>query len=96
MSIDFGIKNKMKGIAPLEIMIRDRNSTLFQGSADSVSSFNNKGPFDILSQHESFISLIKNSVLIRISEKQEKRIELTSGVLKVRNNKVEIYVGILR
>ena len=76
-------------------VVRDRNTLLFQGRVEAVSSFNDKGPFDVLPQHENFISLIKKSVVMHIAGAQEKRIELESGVLKVRNNNVEIYLGIL-
>ncbi|MDP3770536.1 MAG: hypothetical protein U1A25_02535 [Candidatus Sungbacteria bacterium] len=80
----------------LSVVVRDRNNLLFQGKIDAVSSINDKGPFDILPQHANFISLITQAVVLHISGKQEKRIDLQSGVLKVRDNNVEIYVGILR
>lgn len=76
--------------------IRDRNTLLFQGEASAISSLNDKGPFDVLGQHANFISLIKRAVIVHLPNKQEKRIELESGVLKVKNNIVEVYVGILR
>ena len=79
----------------LTAVIRDRNALLFQGQVEAVSSFNDKGPFDVLSQHENFISLIKKFIIIHLPGKQEKRIDLTSGVLKVKDNSVEVYVGIL-
>ena len=80
----------------LSVVVRDRNTLLFQGQIDAVSSFNDKGPFDVLPQHANFISLIKQAVILHIPGKPEKRIEVQSGVLKVRNNNVEVYLGILR
>ena len=77
-------------------VVRDRNSLLFQGEVNAVSSTNDKGPFDILPQHANFISIIKKHVVLHLAKKQEKRIELESGILKVRDNNVEIYLGILR
>lgn len=79
----------------LLVIIRDRNNLLFQGPVDTISSFNDKGPFDILPEHENFISLINKAVIIHLPGKQEKRIEVESGVLKVRENNVEVYLGIL-
>ena len=76
--------------------VRDRNVLLFQGPVEAVSSFNDKGPFDVLAQHENFISLIKKSIIMHLEGKQEKRIELESGVIKVSGSNVEIYLGILR
>ena len=80
----------------LVAIIRDRSALLFQGTVEAVSSFNDKGPFDILPQHQNFISLIKQAVILHFAGKQEKRIELTSGVLKVSSNNVEVYLGIVR
>lgn len=80
----------------LLLVIRDRNTLLFQGEVTAVSSFNDKGPFDILPQHANFISIIKKHVVIHLPTKEKKRIELESGILKVRDNNVEIYLGILK
>ena len=80
----------------LSVVIRDRNNLLFQGHADSVSSFNAKGPFDVLPQHANFISIIQKAVILHLKGKPDKRIDVQSGVLKVRDNNIEIYLGILR
>ena len=77
-------------------VVRDRNNLLFQGQVEAVSSLNDKGPFDVLPQHANFITLIQKFVTLHLSGKQEKKIELESGVLKVRDNNVEVYLGILR
>jgi len=77
-------------------VIQDRNTLLFQGEVEAISSFNDKGPFDILPRHANFISIIKKHVVIHLPRKEEKRIELESGILKVRDNNVEIYLGILK
>ena len=76
-------------------VVRDRNNLLFQGQVEAVSSLNDKGPFDVLPQHANFITLIKKFVTMHLPDKQEKRMELESGILKVRDNRVEVYLGIL-
>lgn len=80
----------------LLLIIRDRNNLLFQGEVKAISSFNDKGPFDILPQHANFISIIKKNIVIHVSTKEKKQIELESGILKVRDNNVEVYLGILK
>ncbi|MBI2122192.1 MAG: hypothetical protein HYT98_03650 [Candidatus Sungbacteria bacterium] len=80
----------------LSVTVRDREGILFQGNAEAVSSFNEKGPFDVLPLHANFISLIRNSVVLKIPGSPLKEIPLNSGVLKVKENKVEVYAGILR
>ena len=79
----------------LLVTVRDRNMLMFQGQVEAVSSFNDMGPFDILPRHANFISLIKEAVILYVSEKEEKRIEITSGIIKVKENNVEVYLGIL-
>jgi len=80
---------------PLSVLIRDREGILFQGEAEYVSSFNDKGPFDVLSYHTNFISLIKKSVTVRRVGGAEESIPLEIGVMKVKENRVEVYVGII-
>lgn len=76
-------------------VVRDRNGLIFQGQVEAVSSLNDKGSFDVLPQHANFITIIKKSVTVHMPDKQEKRIELESGILKVTDNNVEVYLGIL-
>ncbi|KKU06271.1 MAG: ATP synthase F1, epsilon subunit [Parcubacteria group bacterium GW2011_GWA2_45_30] len=85
-----------KNIPNLSVTVRDREGVLFQGETEAVSSFNAKGPFDVLPLHANFISLIRNSVTLKIPSSSPKEIMLNSGVIKVKENKVEVYVGILR
>jgi len=79
----------------LSILIRDRSGVLFEGKAEALSSYNERGLFDILPLHTNFISLIKQEVIIKSTDGEEKRIPLESGVLKVNKNIVEVYLGIL-
>ena len=79
----------------LLVIVRDRNTLIFQGQVEAVSSFNDIGPFDVLPRHANLISLIKQVIILHLTDKTKKRIEITSGVLKVRENKIEVYLGIL-
>lgn len=78
----------------LRVLIRDREGILFEGEAEAVSSYSDKGPFDILPYHANFITLINKEIRVKRVGGEEKTV-ITSGVLIVRENKVEIYVGIL-
>lgn len=79
----------------LEVTIRDRQGLIFGGEAEAVSSVNDKGPFDVLPLHTNFISLIKQEAVLHFKGAVDKPMSLESGVLKVKENKVEIYIGIL-
>ncbi|MDP3778511.1 MAG: hypothetical protein Q8R30_00500 [bacterium] len=90
------IQRNLSANQTLTAEVRDRNNLLFQGHVEAVSSYNDKGLFDVLPQHANFISLIKKLIIIHISKTEEKKFEIESGMLKVRDNNIEIYLGILR
>jgi F0F1-type ATP synthase epsilon subunit len=77
----------------LTIIIRNKGNVLYSGQAYAVSSVNDKGPFDILAEHENFISLIKNKIIIHITPTEEKEIQLENGILRVHKDKVYVYVN---
>lgn len=79
----------------LSIMIRDRGGVLYEGKVDSLSSYNDKGPFDVLGLHANFISIIKKSVSLRLRGKVVEELPLETGVMVVKANTVEVYLGIL-
>ncbi len=65
----------------------------FEGKAKAVSSKNRLGDFDILPGHTNFITLIFDSLTIRIPEgKIDYQFE--RGVLEVSEDKVSIFLGL--
>lgn len=79
----------------LEIVIRDRGGIIFDGKVAAISSFNEVGPFDVLPLHANFISLIEKEIIIHFLGAQDRSITVRTGVLKVREDKAEVYLGIL-
>lgn len=91
-------KSKTREVAGdliLRVTVRDRAGALFEGEAEAVSSHNDKGPFDILPLHTNFISIIHKGVTLHLKDKVVKDLSFETGVLKVAENKVEVYLGIL-
>ena len=78
----------------LTVKIRSPESTLFDGEAKSVSSINEKGRFDVLPQHAHFISLIRDLLVIYDQQDKLKTIKIDSGVMRVLDNKVDVFLGI--
>lgn len=78
----------------ITISIRNKQGLVFKGRVKAVSSYNEKGLFDILPEHENFISLIKDKIVIHKNDNQKEEIKIDSGVLRVYENNVSIYVGI--
>lgn len=77
----------------LKVVVRDPDELVFDGPAHSVTSYNEKGLFDVLPIHENFITIIKDKVIIRPEEGEIKEIALEKGILKVEENKVEIFLN---
>jgi len=76
------------------LKIYSREGIIFQGYVLSVTSFNKVGEFDVLAKHANFISLIKDGVIIRDLQKNEKKFSFESALLRVKENIAEIYVGL--
>jgi len=76
----------------LNLTVRNRQGVLFTGEVKAITSFNDKGVFDVLPEHENFISVIKKKVIIRKTKNEKQEIPLDNGVLKVYKNVVNIYL----
>ena len=76
------------------IVIRDRDGVLFDGKAESLSSYNETGEFDVLSLHTNFISIISRNITVRLEGGAVKRLPIQTGVMKVNKNNIEVYLGI--
>jgi len=77
----------------LTVVVRNKDKVLYSGQAYAVTAVNDRGPFDVLAQHESFISLIKDRVIIHTTPKEQKEIQIENGIVRVYKDKVYIYVN---
>jgi len=77
----------------LYVTVYTRENIIYQGPAVSVTSFNKEGKFDVLSKHMNFISIINDKAIIKDLQGVEREVPVDSGVMKVANNKVDIYLG---
>ncbi|MFZ5425321.1 MAG: hypothetical protein ACOZAO_06010 [Patescibacteria group bacterium] len=78
----------------LEVIIRNRKKVFYDGQARSVSSYNDKGIFDILPLHANFISLIKDKIFLVTPDNQTEEISIDTGVLRTTLNGIEIYLDV--
>lgn len=78
---------------PLSVIVRNREGILFQGNIVSLSGTNEKGIFDILPLHSNFISLIDQTITLKTVGGEIKQIDVPSGVLRVIENSIEVFVG---
>ena len=80
----------------LHVSIRDRTGVLFAGEVEALTSENEKGEFDILSRHINFISLIRSWLVLHFEGGVVQKLSFSTGILALRDNRIEIYLGVLK
>jgi F0F1-type ATP synthase epsilon subunit len=78
----------------LSLLIRRKDTVIFEGLVNAVSSINDIGPFDILPYHANFVCMATKNVKIYLDGGLTKEIEIPKGVMYVKDNRVELYVGV--
>ena len=76
------------------VSVKSLKKTYFDGKAESITSLNDTGEFDILSEHANFISLIRNYIVIDRGLKSEQKFMISNGILRVKENKVEVFLEV--
>lgn len=77
------------------LVIRKRERILFDGEVKSFTSYNTRGTFDVLYEHANFISIISNNCVIRKIDGTVSNIKIEEGIVRVKENKVTVYLGIM-
>ena len=81
------------GNRTISLVIKNKEGTLFEGLARALTSYNERGIFDVLPLHENFISVIRDFIRIYKTDGTNQDMKITTGVVKVFQNKVNVYVG---
>ena len=80
--------------ALLKLKVRTPEKSVYEGDAKSVSSVNERGPFDVLSAHQNFITLIREKLVIYDVNGEKQDIPVQRGVMRVHENEVTIFLGV--
>lgn len=78
----------------ISVIIRNRKGIVLEEEVKAVTSFNEKGVFDVLPEHANFISIIKDNLTIHKKGGEKKEIKINQGILKVYENEINIYLDI--
>jgi|SRR3989338_351674 len=75
----------------LTVSINNPDETIWEGAAQSVSSENSSGPFDILPQHANFLTIVENKPLIVRTVMHKEIFNFPTCVIYTHDNYVSIY-----
>lgn len=76
----------------IHVRIISPRELILDTQAQSVSSKNSQGSFDILPQHANFITLIENSpIVVRIPNQKPQIFKFPLAIIMTRENQVNIY-----
>lgn len=81
-------------IKKLTLTVKSRDGDVFSSPVKSVTSYNEKGRFDVLSYHANFISLIRDYVEYIDMNNKKTKLQVRDAVMRVENNKVDVFIGI--
>lgn len=82
------------GKQALAVTVASSEKTFYEGRARSISSVNSVGPFDILPQHENFVSLISKKVTIFDAAGKKYEYAILHGLLEVSGDIVRVFIGV--
>lgn len=89
------LNEKVVKEAPLHVIVRNREKIFYNDQAKGVTSYNSGGKFDILPGHVNFISIIKSGIIIYKPDGTTQDFKISTGILKVNMNAIQIFLGIL-
>lgn len=78
----------------LRLMVRNRQGIVFDEQIAALSGSNKIGKFDVLLNHANFISIVNQTLVIKRINGEERQLPIDNGILKVRENRVEVYIGV--
>ncbi|MBI2031783.1 MAG: hypothetical protein HYT08_04190 [Candidatus Levybacteria bacterium] len=98
--MDNNLSSKPSGAQPTKnkpviyVVVRTKEGITFKDRVRAVTSYNEKGPFDVLPEHENFISLINQHFVIHTMDGKENEVKVDTAVIKVYKNEVHIFLGL--
>jgi F0F1-type ATP synthase epsilon subunit len=66
----------------------------FDGDALSISAVNDTGPFDILTKHHNFMTLINTGDVVVRTDKGVEKIPIQRGIMHVKKDEVIVFLDV--
>ena len=88
-------RNKLNADEKLAVKIISPTKLYFDGSANAFTAINETGEFDVLPHHHNFISLlIPCTAKIVTPSGSVQEIEISGGIMQVKDNSVTVFLDI--
>ena len=81
-------------VKTLSVRISSPDQVIWEGQANSVSSANLDGPFDIMPQHANFITIVENRPILIRTQKRVVEYTFPNALIYTRNNAVLVFTNI--
>ncbi len=79
----------------LHVRIISPQELILDAQAESVSSKNSSGTFDILPQHANFITMVEKAlIIVRIHKQKDQKFDFPMAIIMNTDNKVDIFTYI--
>ena len=75
----------------VNVKISTPTDVLWEGLAESVSSVNSQGPFDILAKHANFVTLVQGEPISVRTDQRERQYSFKNAVIHTDKDSVRIY-----
>lgn len=69
-----------------------KKELLFSGNIRSLSSFNNEGAFDVLPQHENFVTILKDKIVLVDENNNRRQFNVERALIEVSDNIVRVFM----
>ncbi len=76
------------------LSVRAREANVYEGEIEYLTSYNDRGKFDVLPEHANFISLIKDRIIFKEAGGDEREIPVRQAVLRVVDDAAKVFLGI--
>lgn len=66
----------------------------FEGPANSISAVNDTGPFDILTGHHKFLTLLNSCEIDIRTDEGDEKIKIDKGIMFVKKDRVTVFLDV--
>lgn len=78
----------------IQVLIRSREGVEFDSQVRAITAVNARGMFDVLPVHTNFVTVLRQKLVLHLTDGAKKEFNIDSAVLRVLTGKVEVYLGI--